>query len=134
METVNVTKNTEFLRELIGKLKLLQRTKADILICLCWGLHESDPEGFKELDNLTWPEGRAILLSSNRENIERTNPTAQIKSIPRTEFFIDTGLDNEAMRKLVEIMMRDMAVESGLINQYKNLFQVKQHGGFTLWP
>lgn len=36
------------------------------------------------------------------------------------------------MRRLVEIMMRQMGVASGLINQWKNLFEVKQRGGFSL--
>jgi hypothetical protein len=108
--------------------------KAQKLTLLAGVLHIGDPENFSALDNLTWPEGQAILLSSKRENIERTNPSAQIKRIPKSEFHIDVGLHNEAMRRLVEIMMSRMGVEPGAINVCKRLFEVKRRGEFMAWP
>lgn len=133
MEMQTVSLCTEMLRKLALDPKLRQFTKADKLTLIAGVLHHCDTEHFKSLDNLKWPEGQAILMSSSRDNIERTNPTAQIKSVPQSEFFIDTGHDNAAMRRLVEIMMREMGVETGLINQCKNLFEVKQRGGFPIW-
>jgi hypothetical protein len=133
METQAAAPRTELFRKLVADPRVHHLTKADKLTIIAGILHRCDPELFKSLDNLTWPEGQAILLSSNRSDIERTNRTAQIKPVQKSEYFIDTGHDNEAMRRLVEIMMRQMGVESGLINQCKNLFAVKPRGGFPIW-
>ena len=131
METQKISCCTEKLRNLALKPEMRRYSKADKLTILAAVLHLSDPQNFEGLNNLTWPEGQAILLSNQCQNIERTNTTAQIKPIPKSDYLIDTGHDNAAMRRLVEMMMRHMGVELGVINQCKALFQVKQRSYFT---
>ena len=133
METQTASPRAELFRKLVVDPKVHLLSKADKMTIIVGILHRCDPELFNSLDNLTWPEGQAILISRNRSNIERTNRTAQIKPVLNSGFFIDTGHDNEAMRRLVEIMMRQLGVESGLITQCKSLFTVKKRGEFSYW-
>lgn len=116
--------NTARLERLTGDPAIRARNKADKLVLVAFVLHTNDPVGFRKLDNLTWPDGQAILMASNRTQIERTNQSAQIREILRTPYFIDVGHDNAAMQRLVELMMRKLGYELGVINHIKNLFQV----------
>jgi len=99
--------------------------KSEKLMVITALLHTADPGGFQRLDNLTWPEGQAILLSSSREKMASTNPTAQVKEVPGSTFVIDTGHDNAAMQKLVDLMMHALGYEPGLITKTKSMFEVK---------
>jgi hypothetical protein len=116
--------NTARLERLTGDPAIRARNKADKLVLVAFVLHTNDPVGFRKLDNLTWPDGQAILMASNRTQIERTNQSAQIREILRTPYFIDVGHDNAAMQRLVELMMRKLGYDLGVINHIKNLFQV----------
>ena len=114
------------LEKLLSSAEVRALNKADKLTLLVFILHSHDPEAFKKLDNLTWPTGQAILLASKREQIEKTNISAQIKEVPKSPYFIDTGHDNAAMQRLIELMMRSLGYEAGLINRTKRLFEVAQ--------
>ena len=126
MDTPHFHQNVTRLEKLANDPQVALMNKADKLTLVAFVLHRNDPDGFKQLDNLTWPEGHAILLASNREQMARTNRTAQIKEIPNTSYVIDTGHDNAAMRRLIDLMMRKLGYEPGIINRIKNLFEVEQ--------
>jgi negative regulator of replication initiation len=122
MDTSNLGKSVARLEMLADDPQVHRMNKAGKLISVTLMLFRNDPNGFKQLDNLTWPEGQAILLASSREQIVRTNKTAQIKEIYTTPYFIDTGHDNAAIHRLVGEMMRRLGYEPGIINRLKNLF------------
>lgn len=132
METQNPSSGTEKLTMMADDPRILNLNKADRLMMIAAVLHSSDPEKFKLLDHLTWPEGQAILIASSREAIERTNKSAQIKPILKSPYFIDVGHDNDAMKKLVEMMMRKMGCEMGIINRLTRSFTVRQRFHFDL--
>lgn len=112
------------LERLIKSSDVQAMNKANKLTLIAAVLHSNDSEGFKQLDNLTWPEGQAILLASSRDQITKTNTTAQLHSVPNSPYFIDTGHDNASMQRLIELMMRKLGYELGLINRTKKLFEV----------
>jgi negative regulator of replication initiation len=122
MDTSNLGKNVARLDMLADDPQVHRMNKAEKLTFIALMLYRNDPDGFKQLDNLTWPEGQAILLASSREQIVRTNKTAQIREIYTTPYFIDTGHDNAAIQRLVGAMMRRLRYEPGIINRLKNLF------------
>jgi hypothetical protein len=125
METINPPINNEALRTLAEKLRLHSFNKSQKLQIITAKLYSLDPEGFKALDNLTWPEGQAVLLTSDRTIMERTNRSATIKEVPKSPYVIDTGHDNQAMRRLVDMMLGRLGYDRGVSNQVKALFEVK---------
>ena len=126
MSTENHSKLDQVLKNLVESSQMQAFKKADKITLIAGVLNRFEPETFHGLNNLTWPLGRAILLSDDLDLIRRTNPTAQIHRVPQSSFYIDVGHDNEAMRRLLERMLRPFGIEAGLVNQFKRLFQVKQ--------
>lgn len=118
------------LRKWVEERSLQEFNQADRLTIIAAELYRLDPETFMNLDNLTWPDGQAILLSSNRQNIERTNRTAEVKSIGESGFFLDTGHDTAAKKRLLETMMRKLGYGLGITNQVKDLFEINDRHKF----
>lgn len=81
--------------------ELSGHNKTDKLILVLCLVHYCDPTKFRRVNNLTWPQGHAVLLSDDKSKIERTNPSAQIRAIFKTGFFVNVGHDAAAMRRLV---------------------------------
>jgi hypothetical protein len=132
METIQPIKKNQALRTLAEKLKVQWYNKSQKLQIIAATLHKLDPEGFKALDNLTWPEGQAVLLTSDRALMERTNRSATIKEVPKSPYVIDTGHDNQAMRRLIDLMLGRLGYDRGAGNELKALFEVKPRAGHSV--
>ena len=93
------------------------------LLLVLGALYQGGPEAFKAVDNLTWPEGQAILLSSEQERIRKTNASAQIHQCVSAPYFVDTGHDTMATKRLLEMVMGKLGCEAGLTNRVRGMFK-----------
>lgn len=126
MNTVDHS-GVQHLRGLSSKAGFLNLPKADRLALILANLHRLSPAEFEKLNNLTWPQGQAVLLGKNETIILRTNRTAQIKPIPKSPFFFDAGHDTGAMQRLVELVMRELAYDPRTISLLKAALAVSPH-------
>ncbi|MEZ5413888.1 MAG: hypothetical protein R3F03_06185 [Opitutaceae bacterium] len=100
--------------------------KADRLTLIACLLYQLDPVTFNKLNHLTWPTGQAILLSDDKQLVERTNPSAQVRLVVKTPYYLDVGHDNAAMQRLVEMLMLPFGLSRTLVNRCKGLFVVNR--------
>lgn len=78
-----------YLKKLLLDSGTTQWSYTNRLVVLLSILAKWDAENFRRLDNLTWPNGSAVLLSSDRQSIEPTNRSARITPLSGSDYFLD---------------------------------------------
>lgn len=96
--------------------------KYQVLLALA---HHEDPVKFQVLEGLTWPNGRAIMISSKQDSILRSQASAKVGEIYESPYFAEIGHSERDFLRLLEIILSKLGYHAGLRNQIKAIFKYK---------
>lgn len=83
--------------------------------------HKEDPDSFRGLDGLTWPNGHAPMISRRKRTIECGQASAEVDKIYESDFYAEIGHSQPDFLRLLELILSRLGYETGLRNQIKQL-------------
>src|SRR3712207_5967781 len=96
------------LRRLIAHPDYIKFKNWEKLVLVLQIVHGADGRRFALLDGFTWPTGNAALLTSSRLIMEKTNRSADIRSIPGTPFLVDSGMSSRDMHRFLQLVLGNL--------------------------